>query len=102
MKEIDPRVKTRMDDENAPALKSKYIMSLVVIAKPKTWVYAILTKDTHDIMGKVRWYGMTYIFEPNNDPKYVDRFYESCLRAIANFIYDLKEERKEAKKREIE
>lgn len=91
---IDPVVKARMDDPFAPKLKSKYMMSLVVIAKPKTWVYAIVTRDTHDVLGKVYWYGMTYIFEPPNDPRYRTRFYDSCLQSITDFIHDLKEERK--------
>ena len=83
-----------MEDNSAPKLKSNWMFSLPVIAKPKTWVYAIMTIDGHEKLGKVLWRNRTYIFIPDNDPRYETEFYQSCLRALADFIRDLMEERK--------
>ena len=97
MSQIDPRVADRIDDDSAPKLVSSWMFSLPVIAKPKTWVYAILTKDSHDTLGKVLWKNRCDVFIPNNDPRYEDVFYPSCLRAIADFCDALMQERKKVK-----
>jgi len=94
VKTIDPRVEERMWDPRAPKLKSNWMMSLPVIAKPKTWVYAILTSDTHDHLGKVYWKNRTYIFSPYYDPKFELEFYPSCLASIIDFCKELMDERK--------
>jgi len=100
VEKIDPRVEERIWDNSAPKLKSNWMMSLPVIAKPKTWVYAILTLEDHDHLGKVYWKNRTYIFSPYYDPKYELEFYPSCLQSIIDFCGDLMAERKEIRKRE--
>ena len=92
-KEIDPMVAERIEDRSAPKLKSNWMWSLPVIAKPKTWVYAILTIEGNDKLGKVLWKNRTYIFIPDNDPNFEIEFYQSCLRAIADFCQALMQER---------
>jgi len=94
MEQIDPRIEDRIWDNSAPKLKSNWMMSLPVIAKPKTWVYAILTIEGHEKLGKVLWKNRTYIFIPDNDPQYETEFYASCLRALADFCDALMKERK--------
>jgi len=96
--EIDPRVEARIWDNSAPKLKSNWMMSLPVIAKPKTWVYTIQTIEGHEKLGKVLWKNRTYIFIPDNDPRYEIEFYASCLQSIVNFIKALMEERKNIRK----
>ena len=97
-KEIDPRVAERIDDDSAPKLRSNWMFSLPVIAKPKTWVYAILTQEGHEKLGRVHWKNRTYIFTPDNDPNFEIDFYQSCLRAIADFCQALMQERAALKK----
>ena len=93
MIEIDPRVADRMEDRSAPKLESNWMFSLPVIAKPKTWIYAIMTKEGHEKLGKVLWKNRTYIFIPDNDPNFEIELYASCLLAIVKFIKDLMAER---------
>ena len=73
----------------------KFVEFLVVTTK--TRVFDILNKDTHCIIGTIRWYGpwRKYSFFP--EPNTV--FESQCLSDITKFLNDLMLERKLVKQK---
>lgn len=71
---------------------SKWITFLLSEEKPKTSVWRIETKDTHNILGFIKWLARwrKYAFFPNTDTIYEN----DCLRDIASFIEEKMYDRK--------
>lgn len=63
-----------------------------MIANRKTKVYAVINKDTNQVIGSIAWYGpfRQYSYFPCNNTVYE----RTCLRDITAFIEKLMAERK--------
>ena len=75
---------------------SEFITIKLTEKKPKTNVYEVCNKKTGYYLGEIMWWGAwrQYCFFPDGETLYERK----CLRAIAEFIDSLMEERKRQKK----
>ncbi len=66
-----------------PFIEGKYLRFEAVARKPKTRIWAVLSKESGDALGLVQWFGRwrCYSFFPAKDTLFEQR----CLRDIAAF-----------------
>jgi len=71
---------------------SKYLKFTLIETKPKTKIYAVISKSDNSRLAIVKWYSnwRCYAFYPENGTIYED----DCLNAITQFLKDLMSERK--------
>lgn len=71
---------------------SKYLKFELIEEKPKTKVYAIVSKNDNSQLAIVKWYTnwRSYAFYPENGTIWE----EDCLGAVTQFLRNLMEERK--------
>lgn len=76
-------------------IESKYLKFELIEEKPKTKVYAIVSKSDNSRLAVVKWYPnwRCYAFYPENRTIWED----DCLNAIVQFLKDLKNEKKDEK-----
>ena len=74
---------------------SKWIRFEYLYSKPKTEVWAVVSKSSHEILGQIRWYPCwrQYVFFPEADTLYSN----GCMEVILNFITRLMSEHKQKK-----
>lgn len=67
----------------------EYLKFQVIESKPKTNVYAVLSKSDGSELGKICWcFGWRqYVFEPNIE--YSTRWSANCLKQLENFLRSL-------------
>ena len=85
-------IKARFVDDAAPRIRnSKYLISSPIKFTGKTWVYEIVSKSSHQVLGLVKWYGpwRQYCFHPEPDTV----FNWLCMDQITHFVEALMQER---------
>lgn len=75
--------------------ESKYLKFELIEEKPKTKVYAVLSKNDNSQLAIIKWYAnwRCYAFYPENGTIWE----EDCLGAIAQFLKDLMADRRRLK-----